>query len=81
MTSIKTFGLILQSTISKFESERDDAISKINRAIESPNTLENVEFIVAENFERLSLANLKISTVLDEFKKMIDDEQRIGLKK
>jgi len=81
MTSIKTFGLILQSTISKFESERDDAISKINRAIESPDTLENVEFIVAENFERLSLANLKISTVLDEFKKMIDDEQRIGLKK
>jgi len=66
---------IFQVVLSKFESERDDAISKISRVLENTSSTEDIEKYLENQFRLLTIANLNIESVKVEFDKLIKLEK------
>lgn len=78
MASRETTIKILQAVLSKFEAERDDSASKINRAFErvDSSSEEDLENDVARYFEQLTFAKLKIQSIVDEFRLIQEQDKK-----
>lgn len=72
MSKIELTRSVFQAALSKFTADRDDALSKINRALSSlndPNV--DVEKVVTSNLERLAIAKISIMMSIEELENLL----------
>jgi len=70
MNKIEVVRTVFQSALSGFIFERDDAISKINRALNCNDPNINIELIIKDNLEKLAKSNLNIRTTEEELQNL-----------
>ena len=75
--SMERIKVVFQSVVSQFVSERDLAISKINRALTDGG--ENVEEIIIEQTRNLTLAKLNIANTQEQLD-MINNQYNQAIK-